>query len=124
MLAALIASLVVAAGLTGGLVYAVKKLADAHKGERTATSDLAQAQRDLFEAKTRAALVDQNNLEYQAANASLAAEVDTQRRAGEVERARAARAERQRDDLIRQLAAKQDPAALVASINAELAAFK
>lgn len=121
MLAALIIALGVAAGLTGGLVYALKKLSDAHATVRAHDAERAQAQRDLFESKTHEALVNQSNHDFQDANATLAAEVERLNIANASEHSRALRAERQRDDLIRQLAAKQDPAALVASINDELA---
>lgn len=119
-LAALIGALVVIAGLSAGLVFTVKKLADAHKGQNAATAELAQAHRDLYEAKAHDAVVAQNNVDFHAANERLAAELERLTAANVAEHARTLMAERQRDDLIHKLAARQDPSALVVTINEEL----
>jgi hypothetical protein len=116
-----LASLAAIVSLSGVLIYAVTRLTAAHKAERAATDAQAKLQRDLFEAQAAMQVQHQTEAEFRAAHATLATAYDDQALVLAGERERAARAERQRDDLIRQLAAKQDPAALVASINAELA---
>jgi biopolymer transport protein ExbB/TolQ len=122
-LALLMGALVAIAGLTAGLIYAVKQVAQAHANERTATAEQSRLERELHESQTQQALTVQSNDEFRAANDRLAQALEQEGRATTTERTRAERAERQRDDLIRKLAARQDPAALVDSINAELASL-
>jgi biopolymer transport protein ExbB/TolQ len=121
MLAALIGALAAVVTLAGILTYVIIRLTEAHKAERTATVEQERLTRELYASQAREAIMKNTERDFRAANDTWSEEYGLQTGDLDRERARATHAEHQRDDLIRQLAAHEDPAALVASINAELA---